>query len=365
MTTQTTDKVLNRTDSYGNELIFMDNENGWTDVKLRLAVDQRYRHIGVLTDHGEMREYRKREDEGNKYNKLKAWTVHEEMAKSADFIVYETDFATYTITSKEALKMGQQIRHRGSSFENKVAVPIRYWDIGVKDRKHVNLIRHFGYEWYDELKDELSKRYVAEISHRVAARRKVTTVYPAPEDMFRAFKLTPFNDVKVVIIGQDPYHDGSANGLAFSVNSDTMKIPPSLLNINKELEKDVFDGVNLFKRVDLSNWASQGVFLINTFLSVEAGKPGSHAAYGWDKFTAAAIRKLLLRPGKPIVFMLWGNHAQNTFKPIIEETGKGSHLILTAPHPSPFSADKGFFGCKHFSKCNSFLQVTNQRQIVW
>lgn len=360
-----TDLMTARKDPYGNELVFKEELDGTRTVLLKLAVDNRYRNIGVLVDEEGVVEYRKVEDEHNRYFKMKAWTIHEDLVKQSDFVVYTTPFGTYTISSSEALKKGKYIRHTASSFENKIAVPIRDWVISASERKDDFLVRTFGYEWYDELKDELSKRYMVELSHRVAARRKVARVFPSSEDVFRAYRLTPFLDVKVVIIGQDPYHDGSANGLAFSIDDKSHKVPPSLANINKELETDIFNGVSLFKRVDLSNWAIQGVFLLNTTLTVESGAPGAHSNYGWQHFTTATIRRLLQRGKKPLVFMLWGKHAQDTFVPLIEKEGNGSNLILTAAHPSPFSADKGFFGCKHFSKCNNFLDITNQREIAW
>jgi uracil-DNA glycosylase len=184
------------------------------------------------------------------------------------------------------------------------------------------------------------------------------TVYPPREYIFRALELTPIEKTKVLILGQDPYHgEGQAHGLAFSVQK-SVRIPPSLKNIYKELQADI--GMAPPDHGFLEGWARQGVLLLNTTLTVEKGKPGSHQGQGWEDFTDDIIRQIneLVRP---IVFMLWGAHAQKKAEMIDDE----KHLILTAPHPSPFSARKGFFGCRHFSKANAFLKQSGQSEIDW
>jgi uracil-DNA glycosylase len=172
----------------------------------------------------------------------------------------------------------------------------------------------------------------------------------------RAFELTPIDNVKVVILGQDPYHGrGQANGLAFSVHAG-QKAPPSLRNILKE----TWDDVGGMPWVDLTRWAEQGVFLLNTVLTVEEKKPGSHANMGWETFTDEVIRTISqIQPH--VVFMLWGNYAQK--KEVLIDTEK--HLVLKAPHPSPLSAYQGFFGCKHFSQANKFIVSKGQKPITW
>jgi uracil-DNA glycosylase len=183
-------------------------------------------------------------------------------------------------------------------------------------------------------------------------------IYPSKDLRFSALRLTPFDKVKVVIIGQDPYHGkGQANGLAFSVSAQT-KIPPSLKNIFTELETDLKQ--NPPENGDLSLWAKQGVLLLNSVLSVEEKKPGSHANKGWEQFTNTIIEHLS-EEKENIVFMLWGKYAQEKGKFI---DGK-RHLKLSSPHPSPFSCYKGFFGCKHFSKANNFLISKNLNPISW
>jgi len=183
-------------------------------------------------------------------------------------------------------------------------------------------------------------------------------IYPPKDDIFKAFELSSFEKTKVVILGQDPYHnDHRAHGLSFSV-PDGIKIPPSLRNIYKELETDLNIAQN--PSGDLQHWASQGVLLLNSALTVEKNSPGSHANTPWIDFTESVI-KLLSEHKKNLVFLLWGAHAQQKSKLI----NSSKHLILSCPHPSPFSAHRGFFGTKHFSKTNDYLKMHNQQTINW
>lgn len=188
-------------------------------------------------------------------------------------------------------------------------------------------------------------------------RRQGKSIYPPSEDVFNAFRLTPFAAVSVVILGQDPYHGaGQAHGLAFSVKPPTV-IPPSLQNIYKEIADDI--GAIPPKHGDLTAWAEQGVLLLNTVLTVEANLANSHRGKGWEKFTDGVINVLNQAP-QHIVFLLWGKPAQNKAALI-----DSRHTILTAPHPSPLSAYRGFFGCKHFSKANQALVAHGQNPIRW
>lgn len=184
------------------------------------------------------------------------------------------------------------------------------------------------------------------------------TIYPPQKDLFSAFLHTPFHQVKVVIVGQDPYHgQGQANGLAFSVQPSE-KIPPSLRNIYKELVHDC--SINPPTHGDLTFWATQGVLLLNTCLSVRANQPNSHRGKGWESFTDHVI-SLVNGKNSPVVFLLWGNHAKVKATLVTNP----HHLILQAPHPSPFSASRGFFGCGHFSKTNQFLVQHGCSSIDW
>jgi uracil-DNA glycosylase len=186
-------------------------------------------------------------------------------------------------------------------------------------------------------------------------------IYPPRDAWLRALQLTPLEHVKVVILGQDPYHgEGQAHGLAFSVSQDT-KVPPSLVNIYKELASDV--GCPRADHGNLEHWARQGVLLLNNALTVEAGRAGSHQGKGWEAVTDAAVAAVAASEA-PSVFMLWGNHAQAKAARV-PGLGQRRHLVLRAPHPSPLSARTGFFGCRHFSQANAFLEAQGRGAIDW
>lgn len=212
--------------------------------------------------------------------------------------------------------------------------------------------------WLTELKTEFESDYFKELKLFLLEEKKKQTIYPKGEDIFNAYNLTPFNLVKVVIIGQDPYHgENQAHGLCFSVKKG-VKPPPSLKNIYKELKTDVnFTEPN---HGELTQWAKQGVFLLNATLTVRKSQPGSHQKKGWETFTNETI-KAISNKKKGVVFLLWGRFAQE--KENLIDAKK--HHILKAAHPSPFSAYNGFFGCKHFSKTNSLLQSQNLTPINW
>jgi len=213
-------------------------------------------------------------------------------------------------------------------------------------------------DWLAALKEEFRKPYYRQLHQTVLNEYNTKKVFPAPDDIFNAFHLTPFNDVKVVILGQDPYHgDGQAHGLCFSVKPD-VEIPPSLVNIYKELQDDL--GCYVPNNGYLTKWAEQGVLLLNTVLTVRAHQANSHRGIGWEQFTDAAIRKLN-ESDRPIVFILWGRPAQ--MKKSMLNNPK--HLILEAPHPSPLSAYRGFFGSKPFSQANAFLVKNGLEAIDW
>ena len=213
-------------------------------------------------------------------------------------------------------------------------------------------------DWRDALKGEFSKQYYKKLYETVCDEYKIHTVFPVPDDIFNAFHLTPLEKVKVVIIGQDPYHEpGQAHGLCFSVKPG-VDIPPSLENIYKELQDDL--GCYIPNNGYLVKWAGQGVLMLNTVLTVRAHAANSHRGQGWEQFTDAAIRALN-EQDRPIVFILWGRPAQ-TKKAMLNNP---HHLILEAAHPSPLSAYRGFFGSKPFSKTNAFLQAHGVEPIDW
>lgn len=215
----------------------------------------------------------------------------------------------------------------------------------------------FNNDWDNVLNDEIHKEYFLKILYELRELYKIKTIYPQQKDIFNAFHL-PYKDVKVVILGQDPYHgEGEAHGYAFSTHAK--KLPPSLKNIYKELyadlgiEKDYTSG-------DLTNWQKQGVMLLNTGLTVEKDKPNSHKNIGWHEFTDVVIQKLNEKD-EPVVFILWGNNAREKKKYITNP----KHLVIESAHPSPFSANNGFFGSKPFSKTNEFLKKNNMKEIEW
>ena len=213
-------------------------------------------------------------------------------------------------------------------------------------------------DWLEPLKPEFSKDYYKELYQKVIEEYKTQVVFPPSDDIFNAFALTPLKEVKVVIIGQDPYHNvGQAHGLCFSVRPE-VDIPPSLVNIYKELKDDC--GCEIPNNGYLVKWAKQGVLLLNTVLTVRAHQANSHRGMGWEQFTDAAIR-VLNEEDRPIVFILWGAPAQKK-KAMLNNS---KHLILEAPHPSPLSAYRGFFGSKPFSKTNVFLEQNGLNPIDW
>lgn len=211
--------------------------------------------------------------------------------------------------------------------------------------------------WDVVLKEEYEKNYFKNIAMFINKEYKEKIVYPPKRDILRALKLTDYNDVKVVILGQDPYHgQNEANGLSFSVN-EGIKLPPSLKNIYKEL----YDDLGITKTTgDLTSWANQGVLLLNSVLTVLKDTPTSHSKIGWQEYTDAIIKKLNERE-KPIVFILWGNYARSKKNLITNKR----HYIIESPHPSPFSANSGFFGSRPFSKTNEFLKKNNIKEIEW
>lgn len=214
-------------------------------------------------------------------------------------------------------------------------------------------------DWSSPLQSEFEKKYYIELNNRLESEYKDgRQIFPAKEDIFNAFKFTPLNEVKVVILGQDPYHnDDQAHGLCFSVKPD-VAVPPSLVNIYKELKNDC--GCYIPNNGYLKKWAEQGVLMLNTVLTVRAHEPNSHKGWGWEKLTDSAI-DILNQIDRPIVFILWGGPAQKK-KAMLNNP---KHLILMAPHPSPLSSYRGFFGSKPFSRTNEFLKSNGIMEIDW
>ena len=215
-----------------------------------------------------------------------------------------------------------------------------------------------GNDWDEIVGEEFEKDYYKNLRTQLAAEYRMHTVYPDMHNIFNSLKMTPYSDVKVLLLGQDPYHGpGQAHGLAFSVQPG-VEPPPSLVNMFKELESDL--NIPRPKTGCLIPWAKQGVMLLNTVLTVREGQPNSHKGLGWTRFTDCVIQKLNERED-PVIFLLWGNNAKEKL-PLITNN---HHYVLMAPHPSPLSASRGFFGSKHFSKVNQLLKQMGKEEIDW
>jgi uracil-DNA glycosylase len=217
--------------------------------------------------------------------------------------------------------------------------------------------------WLEPLRGEFDQPYMRTLKDFLVAEKAAgRRIFPSGSEWFRALDLTPLGSVRVVILGQDPYHGlGQAHGLCFSVKPGTA-IPPSLVNIYKELEADL--GIPRARHGFLEHWARQGVLLLNSVLTVQMGQAASHRERGWERFTDAAIAAVN-RQADPVVFMLWGSYAQRKAAVIDSVDRGGRHLVLKAPHPSPLSAHSGFFGCRHFSQANAFLESRGLAPIDW
>lgn len=213
-------------------------------------------------------------------------------------------------------------------------------------------------DWLEAVGGEFHKPYYKELYEFVKEEYNTKTVYPPADDIFNALHLTPLKGVKVLVLGQDPYHNvNQAHGLSFSVLPG-QKVPPSLQNIYQELHDDL--GCYIPNHGYLEKWAKQGVLMLNTVLTVQAHKPNSHQGKGWEKFTDAIIEAVNTQD-RPIVYLLWGRPAQRK----VPMLNNPKHLILTAPHPSPYSAASGFFGCRHFSQANEFLKANGAEPVDW
>ena len=214
-------------------------------------------------------------------------------------------------------------------------------------------------DWLPAVREEFKRPYYRDLYQFVRKEYANYTVFPPADQIFNALHLTPLHKVKVVILGQDPYHNvHQAHGLCFSVPEDQKEIPPSLINIYRELHDDV--GCRLPQTGCLTKWAQQGVLLLNTVLTVRAHQANSHRNHGWEQFTDAIIQAVETQD-RPIVYMLWGTPAQTKAVMVTNPL----HLVLRAPHPSPLSAYRGFFGCRHFSQCNAFLEAHGETPIDW
>lgn len=382
------ERLLDYVDRNGKKLIYKADEGG----RVYLDIDGCVRCLGHVLLGKRNIIYTKFEDESQLFRKTNAWSINHTILNVVDYIHYETRTFDYHITKERALEFGEFF-HFQDTTELKVYVPLKYWE---KRRKGMASVypQEFAYRnaigdsWYEVLKEVMHGDLIKGISTYLKARRKVVTVYPESDRVFRALKLSTFEHTKVVIVGQDPYYDGVADGLAFSyLNGAKKLVPKSLDVIYKEVERSVYNNLHLDHDYQLDHWAKQGVLLLNAVLTVEAGKPKSHSdtevrpgGIGWERFTKIVLWELI-NDKRPKVFMGWGAVAQAHLASVklrFSSSALASHYFLNSPHPASDLykyADKfgdvapaypnTFSGCNHFSLCNLFLQQTKQQEIKW
>jgi uracil-DNA glycosylase len=309
--------------------------------------------------------------------KYQAWVIEESMLDTVDQLTIKVEEENGTIysdsysftTNRDSISNiitnGKTKKVKDEKGISKYILPLSLFNVETNNETERKKIQQLGPEWYFKLRGEFHKPYMKKLSFFLKEERSKHVIYPASPDVFRALRITPFSEVNVIAIGQNPYHNGLADGLAFS-SLNELVIPKSLQNIFKEIENDVYDGFMLDTNPKLDRWAKQGVLLINTSLTVREGEAESHFNEGWEIFTAEIISRLY-EVNRPMIWMLWGKEAQSSFDSVIAKYGKinEAHLVLRAAHPSPLSASRGFFGCRHFSKCNKFLEANGLRGIEW
>lgn len=391
--------LLNAVDKNGKKLIYKPDD----ESRVYLDIDGNIRCLGrILFGEGNIY-YHKMEDERNIFRKTQSWSINYSILPHIDLVHYESSSHDYLITRERALEFGEFF-HFQDTTELKVYVPLIYWETRHKGLANVypqefkdrNAI---GDSWYNRVKDVFTSPLVKGIKTFLKAERDRVVVYPKGERVFYAFKLCTFEHTKVVILGQDPYHDGTANGLAFGyLDGATRPYDKSLDIIYKEIERTVYNGFHLDHDFTLEPWAKQGVLLINCALTVEKGKRLSHSAsennptgIGWERFTKSILYELM-KDKTPKVFVLWGGVAKKQFKAVkdvfdkkLKEGGlfdtelhsEFPHLVLDAPHPAFDLRNKNqfgevtpsypttFTGCDHFRKINEFLKQNKRKEIKW
>lgn len=372
--------LLNATDKQGKKLIYKPEEGG----KVYLDIDGSVRCLGIVLIGMNNILYTKFDDESNMFRATNAWSINFLIASNVDVIHYETRTHDYQITKQRAMEFGK-VMHFSGSTELKLYVPLKYWEARHRGIRELNPKEYkwralVGDSWYSKLVNTWKSDMVVAISKFVKEARRVREVYPESTRVFRALKLSTFEHTKVIILGQDPYHDGSADGLAFSYFEGSKKVRAKSLDvIFKEVERDCYDGMYIPYSYDLTHWARQGVLLLNTILTVEKGKPLSHANIGWERLTKIIIYELIKDP-EPKVFLIWGKQAREHIDAVLSKFTSdiaGVHLYLKAPHPAAdlYKRDQfgntapdypsTFAGCSHFSEANKFLRTNNRKPITW
>lgn len=380
--------LLNSRDAQGRRLEYRPED----DSKIYLIEDgkKEVRCLGKILIGQKAILYHKMEDERNIFKTTNSWSINYQILQHVDIVLYESLSTDYQITKERALEFGD-FMHFIETTEKKLYIPLKYWDYWHKGMRATypdkfRLLTLFGCSWYEKLKPALDSDFMKkELPGKLFNQRKAgITIYPDNNYVFRAFRLCAFFHTKVVIIGQDPYSNGVADGLAFSYK-DGVKIQgktQSLDVIIKEIERDIYGGFKVDFDYNLSYLARQGVLLLNSILTVQKGKPLSHQDIGWQRFTSFAL-ELLLLDKQPKVYMLWGKVSQELMKGIINKFNKAgnsnwkNNLFLYAPHPASdlYRSDNTgeiiidypntFSGNKHFSQANTYLKANGRKEIDW
>lgn len=360
---------LKGTDPYGNKYLFKVSPGNKKEFSIFLQpADGKTRNLGKVTNTEKGFVYSKYEDEEvGIMNNTFSWSVPVKLLRAVDFVQYKGKYATYAISAKNALSAGQEASWGGKGFDKQFYIPIDAFKLFWKDPRLEAVSKQIGVDWTLYLAKYFLKGNLFRVLRYVNNEIKEgKTVYPEPSKIFRAFKLCPLRNVKCVIIGQDPYHSpaGQATGLSFGCG---VNVSPSLRNIIKELDDDIPAEINgMFGQeefdITLEKWARQGVFLLNSSLTVLEKRPGSHSNIGWAQAIVLPALHELAKRKKNLAFIVWGAHAREVVNSVPR---KGEFLYVRSAHPSPFSADKGFFGSRPFSKVNKYLKAHKQSPINW
>jgi len=352
-------------DPYGTRISVGYNTDTSVNVYVKEPNSERKKMIGevILTKSGVV-VYRKQEKEKDKHRNTLSWTVHKWIFKYVDYILYKTKLGVYKISSEKARDVGFTMSYKTNNqgYMTKQFVKCKDWEFTPFNKSEVPILKKLGYEWYNCLRGEFKKPYMINMGRDIASRRNKISVFPESKDVFNAYKKTPYMDVKVVILGDYPYPNKSADGLAFSQKEDFTTPSEKLKGIHTELEQDYYNGgLMLGAETNLEHWANQGVMLLNTVLTSEQTSEKAHKEHKWQNFISHTLNMLINRPTnskKPIVFLLWGEKAINFEKLLLDNK---ENLILKTESPNR----NGYLGSKHFTKCNSFLISTNQLPVSW
>jgi uracil-DNA glycosylase len=350
--------LLNQGDTRGDKISLEEKENRLL-IFFKQADEKRTRQVGEILVDGENEfTYYKMEDESQIFNKNNGWSVMKIIAKEVGEIIYETPLAKYSISRKDAFEQADQYGWDPIGLGKKLFIPVRFWTVQWKDKKLQKNVERMGYSWARKIGDEFDKNYMRELSQRLYQRSRVTQIYPDLKELFTAFKLTPFDQVKVCVIGDEPYQDEKATGLAYSYPGEHTSYPKEIEHILLAVENDVYeDQLMLDPNRDLTRWAEQGVLLLNSSLSAEYNKPGLHKQGDlWKQFIQRVISELDKR-SSPTIFLLFGEEAWQ-YEGMIDHN---KNLVIREKDPKTYK----FGESKPFSKTNEFLKDARIQQIHW